>query len=377
MINKTTAQQIVDTVKDVCGHDINFINEKGLILASTNPSRIGTFHEGGQKVISAGTTLEVFESDTLLGTQKGVNIPVYHKGSLAAVIGISGDPQEVRIYAHLAERITLLLIREQELNAASRTLAEKKNHLLQLLLSNDRELTARLSEELKAFHINPRTPKRIFLMEFKASSSPESISSLETDIYHFLETLPQCLYSYQYPHTFTVLFDSSDLKEIKGRLSSFVSSRKENLKVGIGSAEGLPKLGSSLYTAKTALNTLRFSEHQIALFDELNLEILLTDIDEIHRKSFLKKSLQKLSPEDIQLLRTYFQENCSLLHTCQKLFLHKNTLQYKLNRIHRLCGLNPRNFHDSVILYLAVKLLDIPGEEPFDDTPLHDDTILP
>ena len=152
---------------------------------------------------------------------------------------------------------------------------------------------------------------------------------------------------------------------------------KKILKVGIGSAEELPKLGSSLYTAKTALNTLRFSEHQIALFDELNLEILLTDIDEIHRKSFLKKSLQKLSPEDIQLLRTYFQENCSLLHTCQKLFLHKNTLQYKLNRIHRLCGLNPRNFHDSVILYLAVKLLDIPGEEPFDDTPLHDDTILP
>ena len=376
MINKITAQQIVDTVKDVCGHDINFINEKGLILASTNPSRIGTFHEGGQKVISTGATLEVFESDTLLGTQKGVNIPVYHKGSLAAVIGISGEPQDVGIYAHLAERITLLLIREQELNAASRTLAEKKNHLLQLLLSNDMELSSHLSEELKTFHINPKTSKRIFLMEFKASPVPESISSLETDIYHFLETLPQCLYSYQYPHTFTVLFDSSNLKEIRDRLSSYVSSRKETLKVGIGSAEELPKLTASFFTAKTALNTLRFSELQIALFDELNLEILLTDIDVIHRKSFLKKSLQKLSTEDIQLLRTYFQENCSLLHTCQTLFLHKNTLQYKLNRIHRLCGLNPRNFHDSVILYLAVKLLDIPQSATFDDASVDGDTIL-
>lgn len=362
MINKITAQQIVDTVKEVCGHDINFINEKGIIFASTNTSRIGNFHEGGKKVISSGNILEVYESDTLQGTQKGVNIPVYHNGSLTAVIGISGDPQEVRTYAHLAERITLLLIREQELSAASRTLAEKKSHLLQLLLSNDLELTSRLLEELQTLHINPKTPKRIFLLELNTSSVSDSISSVETDIYHFLETLPQCLYKYQYPQTFTVLFDSSVLKEIREKLSAFVSSRKETLTIGIGSAEELTKLNASFYTAKTALNTLHCSKQNIALFDELNLEILLADINEIHRKSFIKNSIHTLSHEDLLLLRTYFNEDCSLLHTCQRLFLHKNTLQYKLNRIHRLCGLNPRSFRDSVVLYLAIKLLDIPEE---------------
>lgn len=368
MINKITAQQIVDTVKEVCGHDINFINEKGIVFASTNASRIGSFHEGGKKVVSSGNILEVYESDTLQGTQKGVNIPVYHNGSLTAVIGISGDPQDVRIYAHLAERITLLLIREQEINAASRTLTEKKSHLLQLLLSNDQELTSRLLEELQTFHINPKTPKRIFLLELNTSSVPDSISSVETDIYHFLETLPQCLYKYQYPQTFTVLFDSSVLEEISEKLSAFVSSRKETITVGIGSSEELPKLNVSLYTAKTALNTLQYSNQNIALFDELTLEILLADIHEIHRKSFIQKSICKLSSEDIQILHTYFNEDCSLLHTCEKLFLHKNTLQYKLNRIHRLCGLNPRNFHDSVILYLAIKLIDIPEVTSFSQT---------
>lgn len=36
IINRKTAQQIVDTVKDVCGQNINFINERGYIIASTD-----------------------------------------------------------------------------------------------------------------------------------------------------------------------------------------------------------------------------------------------------------------------------------------------------------------------------------------------------
>ncbi|MFR4713912.1 MAG: helix-turn-helix domain-containing protein [Blautia wexlerae] len=46
----------------------------------------------------------------------------------------------------------------------------------------------------------------------------------------------------------------------------------------------------------------------------------------------------------------------SLHNTCEKLFLHKNTLQYKLNHIYRKTGLNPRRFKDAVLLYLAGKL---------------------
>ena len=36
-IDSKTARQIVDTIRDVCGHDINFIRPDGKILASTDP----------------------------------------------------------------------------------------------------------------------------------------------------------------------------------------------------------------------------------------------------------------------------------------------------------------------------------------------------
>ena len=114
-IGKQLATQIVDTVHDVCGHDINFINKNGIIYASTNTSRIGSFHEIGKKAADTGTVIEVLESEHYKGTSAGVNIPVTHNGYLIAVIGISGSPDEVRKYAYLAEKITRLLIREQEL----------------------------------------------------------------------------------------------------------------------------------------------------------------------------------------------------------------------------------------------------------------------
>ena len=46
-------------------------------------------------------------------------MPLYHEDNLLAVIGITGSPEKVRKYAFLAQRITSLLIREQELSQYS------------------------------------------------------------------------------------------------------------------------------------------------------------------------------------------------------------------------------------------------------------------
>lgn len=125
-ITRALAQQIVDTVRDLCGQNVNFIDCSGTIFASTDAARIGTFHEIGQQAAERGTVIEVRENDRFTGTQQGVNLPVYHNHKMIAVIGITGNPDEVRKYAKLAERITRLLIREKELDAFNRTESDKK-----------------------------------------------------------------------------------------------------------------------------------------------------------------------------------------------------------------------------------------------------------
>ena len=50
-ITRALAQQIVDTVRDLCGQNVNFIDCSGTIFASTDATRIGTFHEIGQQTV--------------------------------------------------------------------------------------------------------------------------------------------------------------------------------------------------------------------------------------------------------------------------------------------------------------------------------------
>ncbi|MGE9881022.1 CdaR family transcriptional regulator [Blautia obeum] len=355
IISKKTAQQIVDTVKDVCGYNINFINENGMILASTDASRIGTYHEGGKQVIKTGIPLEVYEDNSLSGTQKGVNIPVSHNGVLTAVIGISGEPDQVRTYAYLAERITRLLIREQEVNAASRTLTEKKAYLIQTLVDGNLENPDYIHDLLKEFHINTKTSKRVILIRVYSHDEHLNISMAEAKIHRFFNQIPDSVFCFQFPNEFIGIIDDASFETHRNKLETFASSN-QGITLGVGRPDTLYQLDASLNTAQIAIESLKGTDSSFALFDDLTLEIILGQFDPASKKEFLKKTISQLSPEDISLLQVYFEESQSLSHTCEKLFLHKNTLQYKLDRIYRISGFNPRNFKDAVILYLATKL---------------------
>lgn len=60
-LDKSLAFQVVNTIKDTCGQDINFIDKQGMIFASTNANRIGTFHAIGHKAAQTEQTIEVFQ----------------------------------------------------------------------------------------------------------------------------------------------------------------------------------------------------------------------------------------------------------------------------------------------------------------------------
>ena len=370
-IGKQLATQIVDTVHDVCGHDINFINKNGIIYASTNTSRIGSFHEIGKKAADTKTVIEVQDNYHYEGTSSGVNIPVAHNGYLIAVIGISGSPDEVRKFAYLAEKITRLLIREQELNAASRTLSEKRTYLVSYLLSGTGTSNGTCEFEsfpdkiadlnyihdlLDEFEINIEKKKRVLIIRMLSDHSTITISSAEEKILRMFTEHSIHLYKFQYPHEYAAIIDSSfPLKE----LESFCLSLSDSIQMGIGRPAELFKLSTSYDTARIALNSLTDSADHYALFDDLTLEILLGSLNEVTTAEFIAKTLSCLDEADCSLLRSYFDHEQSLSRTSEYLYLHKNTLQYKLDRIHKICGLNPRSFRDGVILYLALRLKEM------------------
>ena len=150
IISQRTAQEIVETVKDVCGYDINFIRPDGIIDASTNPDRIGTFHEIGHKAAVTGQTLEVFSDDNFSGSKRGINMPFAWHGETIAVIGISGNPDDVRKYAFLAQRISWLVLRENEIDVRSRNQQAEEGYVIRALTKGAAISSSYLSDFLKS-----------------------------------------------------------------------------------------------------------------------------------------------------------------------------------------------------------------------------------
>lgn len=355
-IGKDLATQIVHTVKDVCGQNVNFIDSSGTIFASTDEKRIGTFHEIGQKVAQTGTPIEVDTDNDYLGTHKGINLPIYHNYALLAVIGISGVPDEVRKYAHLAERITKLLIRERELGAMSKSQADQKHYLIDALIRNDVSNQEYRDHLLNEFKVPLSSSKRILLLQINSRYNLTNISMLDQIVFPFFKNLHLPLSAFHYPNQYVAVMEEDNFAKNLGLIKSFAYSQKDLICIAVGKKTSLSELHFSYDTSLVAMRSLSEKEHNFAVFDDLTLEIVLSALDDKTKKEYQSKTISALNDKDLEMLRIYFDEEMSLAKTSERLYIHKNTLQYKLNHIHAKSGFNPRCFEDAVLLYLAIRM---------------------
>lgn len=355
-INKKLAQQIVKTVHDVCQLNINFINTEGLIFASNDEERIGAYHEIGHQCAKSGETIQVDTDDSYTGTKRGINIPIFYNSSVIAVIGISGDPEEAKKYAHLAERITHLLIREQDLNESHRAYDDKKLYVLECLMTGEITNTSYLEDCLKEFHISHADYYRAILITANLNYDLLNISLLEQHIQNLFHAMGQPLFTHLYPNRFVGIVSSSAFEWKHYMINQFVAEHHSVMKMAVGGSQPLHRLKESWESAQTAAQSIEQNDGDYVLFDNLNLEIILSSLPEAKRSAFRAKILSALGEEDKNILRTYYLSDMSLKRTSEQLFLHKNTVQQKLNRIRQKCNLNPRSFQDAVLLYLALRM---------------------
>lgn len=303
-----------------------------------------------------GSVLEVTEDNNFSGTKQGINLPLYHNEHLLAVIGITGIPDKVRSYAYLAERITNLLIREQELNQYSRRQADKKHFVIQSLIRNETDNQEYLTSCLHEFKIDLNTKKRIVLIRTNKQNPITNRSVLEQKIQQMFAQAHVCLHTFNYPGDFIALIEETDFEKQNYIFKLFAKEHFDILDIAVGKPTSLFQLHTSYQSAETALHSLIISSEHYVIFDDLTLELILSTITPENQKEFLAKTIAPLNEQELHLLEVYFSEEMSLAATSERLFLHKNTLQYKLNAIQKKCSLNPRKFQDAVLLYLAGKI---------------------
>jgi DNA-binding PucR family transcriptional regulator len=87
-----------------------------------------------------------------------------------------------------------------------------------------------------------------------------------------------------------------------------------------------------------------------------------------HAQRILSNAIQALVDYDEQhatdlvaTLRTYVDTRFNLTKSGALLFVHPNTVVYRLRRIHELTGHDPHDVDDLLVLWLGLKVLDLSG----------------
>lgn len=103
------------------------------------------------------------------------------------------------------------------------------------------------------------------------------------------------------------------------------------------------------------------NDKRCCFYDLPGLGALLSEIPQNSKAAFVRRMFRGYSeneiPSLVQLLRVYFDSNGSISETSDLLFIHKNTLQYKLKKFYEKTGYDPRNISDSALIYLALQFI--------------------
>lgn len=144
--------------------------------------------------------------------------------------------------------------------------------------------------------------------------------------------------------------------------SEWVGDSQLSIGYPFAPVKGMPSVVSQLRETMYLGRTFHVTDN-IHLPWELHLERLVNSISDGVRKQFLQRVVTKADsfndPETLSTLDTFFQHDCSVSETAKRLYIHRNTLLYRLDKIKHETGLDVRQFTDAVLVKLILLLYKV------------------
>ncbi len=157
--------------------------------------------------------------------------------------------------------------------------------------------------------------------------------------------------------------ESRDLEKLASSISDTLSSEfYTHCVVGIGTTvTGIKDLARSFKEAQSALEVAKVfdTDRTIVSYDNLGIARLIyqlpTTLCEMFlREVFKRGSIESLDQETLFTIQRFFENNLNVSETSRKLFVHRNTLVYRLEKIKKLTGLDLREFEDAIVFKVAL-----------------------
>lgn len=344
-ISKNLAQQIVEAIHDVIKRDINLIDSQGAIIGSTDRARLGSFHEAGFRAVQTARPVAADGASGYKGTRPGMNYPIFMEQQAIAAIGITGSPAQLKQYGFLATKITEVFLKEQQLNEEMYSENRLLHYLITSLIQGNTGNPQALSGAMEHFKMDP--DGQYAVLSVKAADQEVRRSF---DLYLRQKDFPLALYLY--PCQWVVVLDQECLRRLDG--AAFERTFQGKLHAGLGNFAPTKELPRSYEQARLARSHARQSKKALCSIAGISARTLVGSLSQDLRRLYGQKVLHPLTDKERTTLTAYFQADCSLQEAAKRLCIHKNTLQYQLDRITEKTSLNPRSFQDAFALQLAV-----------------------
>ncbi len=217
----------------------------------------------------------------------------------------------------------------------------------------------------KELHFNTEAPRAVYILRqtaeaqmsvmeyvqqhFAAPDKDFLLSTSETDVV-FIKELP-------------LGYEHAELERVAQALQESIQ-RELGMRViiGIGSpVNHLRELADRYKEAQTAIEVGKVFDTEKSVISYGNLGIgriiyqLPTTLCEMFLSEVFKKNpIESLDQETLYTINKFFENNLNVSETSRKLFVHRNTLVYRLEKIKKLTGLDLREFDHAIIFKVAL-----------------------
>ncbi|HDM8205419.1 sugar diacid recognition domain-containing protein [Vibrio campbellii] len=370
ILDHTLAQQIVDRTMSIIGHNINVMNAAGTIIGSGDAERIGQKHDGAVLALNHGDSLELDEQScqSMQGVKPGINMLLHFKGEVVGVVGVTGNPEHIRAFGQLVKMTAELTIEQASLVEQLQWDRRHQEEFVSAWL-NQQLGDSELHDWAQRLSIDLATPRVAVVIELKAENAPISLNSVRgvVDVLYRSEDKP--LVAIMSMNEIVVLkplrsssnSDQSVLESIQRRLTA---NQIDDVRLAIGQRfDGAALLPLSYLSAKQVLAVGRRShpEQTMLGFSEYRLPVLLAPLADSWQGEQLAQAMATLVSADksgqlVKTLEAYFQANGNANDCANALYIHRNTLRYRLDKISEVTGISTQDFTGLTELYIASQL---------------------
>ena len=157
-----------------------------------------------------------------------------------------------------------------------------------------------------------------------------------------------------------------EMKDLDKLASSIVDTLSSeyyiHCMIGIGTiVVGIKDLARSFKEAQVAMEVGKVfdTEKTIVSYDNLGIARLIYQLpttlcDMFLKEVFKRGSIESLDHETLFTIQRFFENNLNVSETSRKLFVHRNTLVYRLEKIKKITGLDLREFEDAIVFKVAL-----------------------